>query len=386
MTCRGARAVALALAVAGSGAALPASAGAHGESSAAIRSVIDRVEPPAPAVEVEVLRGRAAALAATNRGRDDLVVIGDEGEPFLRIGPRGTFANVNSRSWYRSGNPDGVSLPPTGARVGAAPRWKRVSREATWTWFDHRLHPATLTVPAEAAKGRRTVRLDSWKVPMRLAGRPLEVAGHVEYRPLTGAVLPELTSPAMLGAGAFVTILRGRVPGLYVQSTGAEPISVAGREGEPFARIGPRGTQVNLRSPTYVDDQLARGERVQLAADADAPPRWRRVNENASFGWLDSRARYAPEQPPDEVVRRDRPAVLGTWRVPVRVGGRRLEITGRSRWVPTPTTGATRPAASGGEEPGTEWLAGAIAVLVLAGLAVALRLRLRRRDGRVPAG
>ena len=53
-------------------------------------------------------------------------------------------------------------------------------------------------------------------------------------------------------------------------NAGTEPVTVLGKEGEPFARIGPRGVEVNERSPTHVDDQVAKGEIAAASQGAAA--------------------------------------------------------------------------------------------------------------------
>lgn len=121
--------------------------------------------------------GPAARLAAVNDTGEELEVLGTDGEPFLRIGPAGTYANVNHIDWYRSGNPDGQATPPPGADIGSGPRFERVSSEPEWAWFDHRLHPGTVQVSPEAREAQRTARLDEWTVPARLGGDAIEING-----------------------------------------------------------------------------------------------------------------------------------------------------------------------------------------------------------------
>lgn len=321
--------------------------------------------------------GPAARLAATNDTGKDLEVLGVDGEPFLRIGPSGTFANVSHIDWYRSGNPDGQATPPPQADIGGEPTYERVSEESEWAWFDHRLHPGTVQVSPEAQKAQRTARLDEWTVPARLGGDDVAVRGHVEFRPLLGAVVPELVSSAQVTPDVQVTLLAGRLPGLLLVNTGGEPVTVIGREGEPFARIGADGVEVNLNSATHTEDQVAKGtiaaSRASVDLDPSATPRWRRVGEQNSYAWLDTRASYPRERPPRKVAEGRSRVLLQEWSVPLRTSTRSVEVKGKTSWVPFKQTLASRPEGGGGS---ATWLAVGAGGALLAGVgAVTLRRR-----------
>lgn len=356
-------------------AAAPVSA--HGEFSPTIRTFVDASDPDVKGLDFRIVAGDAARLGAVNRTRSVLEVIATGGEPFLRIGPRGAFANVNSIDWYRSGNPDGFARPPAEARIGSPPRWERVGRRPEWIWFDHRLHPGRVPLTREIVSAGRRARLDSWTVPAKLGDRDLRVTGHVEYRPILGAVVAKLGPSATPAAGIQAAVLPGRMPGIFLLNTGPRPVTVIGREGEPFARIGPRGTEVNLRSPTHAEDQAAKGRRTSVAADAAAPPRWRRVDSANRYSWLDSRALYARQEPPDAVAQGGERKVLRKWSVPLELGARRAELAGTTSWVPSHQAGR----AAAGEADASSWtwlLAGGLPAGLGVLAAVALR---RRREG-----
>jgi hypothetical protein len=58
---------------------------------------------------------------------------------------------------------------------------------------------------------------------------------------------------------------------MFLANTGPRPVTVLGREGEPFLRFTRgRGTEANLRSPSYVDGQRLRGEPPEVPADSRA--------------------------------------------------------------------------------------------------------------------
>ncbi len=352
---------------------------AHGEYTPTIVTLLDGVKPSVPGLRARVIRDQAAQLDVVNDTGRELSVLAESGDPFLKIGPRGVFANVNSATWYRSGNPDGVSNPPKDARIGGPPRFVRVSRKHSWRWFDHRMHPGTVRVGKSTLRDQSRARLDDWTVAARLGTQGLKFAGHVEYRPLRGNIASSLTGPAAPAPGVSVQFLPGRLPGLFLTNTGTTPVTVTGKDGEPFARISRRGVEVNLRSRTYVEDQSAKGERVVPPTIAGPAVQWRKVSSQGQLAWLDTRTRYPRQQPPDAVVNGSSKRLLDRWSIPLEVGARRVELRGKTTWVPLPEIADKAPKQIGG----SKWLelGGAGLGLVLIG-AVALRLRAARRSGR----
>ena len=321
--------------------------------------------------------GAAAALRVVNRGPAELEVAAPGGEPFLRIGPRGTFANVSSLYWYKTGNPDGIGELPGGIARGAPPRWAPVSSEPEWTWFEHRLHPAPITVPPDLYRGERRETLSDWSVPVRLGGRPGQIDGHVEYRPVLGSVVSALSSPAQPQPGVFVAMVPGPRPALLVQNQSKGAVVVRGKQGEPFARIGRRGVQVNLKSPTHQEDQRSKGASSGATADPAAAPRWRRVDEAPRYLWFDARAHYAPGQPPDAIANRRSRTVLKRWTVPLESSAGPTAIQGTTSWVPKP-----RPATPVDRTSVTALIVIGLATVV--GLVAAAVARLRRTRAGAP--
>lgn len=369
---RGAR-LALLLALLGSG---TSAAAQPTERAPGVWAVLDGVRPALPGVSIKVRPTTGPQLVVSNPTPTELTVLADAGEPFLRIGPRGVLANLNAPSWYQSNAPHRARSIPEQARTpGAEPAWAEVAREPSWAWFEHRLSPTGVGVVApEAVKGRKTVRLADWSVPMRYGERPVEILGHTEYRPVEGRFAFALTSPAAPVEGVRVALTpTPRVPGLLLENSSGEPVTVLGADGEPFARIGP-GAEVNLRSPTYVQNLQAEGESPTVPADAKAEPEWRKVSEDTRYSWLEFRAAYPEADPPREALRRSEPATLVNWTVPVMIGTRRTDVTGVTRFVPLPLEDQSTDERSGG---GVAAFLGAAAAAV--GLALVFTRRRRRR-------
>lgn len=324
---------ALTLSFATLGAQPPATA--H-RASPLVTTVIDSVSPNLPSgVEIRIVAGVATQLVIENHTDEELLVLGATGDPFLRIGAEGVFGNVNSPDWYRSGTPEGGLPVPEHARSGTSPGWRHVSERPVWGWFDHRLHPTTVTVPPEVAEAEEPVSFASWTVPLLYGGQDVVVEGHLEYRPVSGSVLARLRSPEQPLEGLRVQLTQGRVPGLFLANETGEEVTVLGPEDEPFLRFTPDGVTANLHSPSFAADLRASGQGLAATVDPGAEPAWIEVASQPRHAWLEDRARYPEEQPPAEVTERGQTAVLMEWSVPLLVGERRVTIEGETLWVPT---------------------------------------------------
>lgn len=126
----------------------------------------------APGVRVRLLPGRTPGLLVTNESREVLAILDEDGEPFLRVGPRGVEANVGSAAWRRSGR---ASLAPAGDAAG--PAWQRVSTVPRFGWLDPRAAAGAGTAPPADGHAVRAFR-----IPLELGGRRLAVRGELAWR------------------------------------------------------------------------------------------------------------------------------------------------------------------------------------------------------------
>jgi hypothetical protein len=124
---------------------------------------------------------------------------------------------------------------------------------------------------------------------------------------------------------------------LFLTSRAPEPVVVLGRDGEPFARVGPSGVEVNSHSPTWADNARAQDQDLAAAAaliDPSAPPEWTPVSATPSYSWLEFRGLYERVRPPRRVLDRHKTAVLRAWTVPLEQSGRRVDVRGETVWKP----------------------------------------------------
>ena len=120
----------------------------------------------------------------TNSTRHNVTVLGYLGEPYLRVGPSGTFENAHSPSLYLT---QAVSNNASNsARLKTAPtRWNRIGNGSVLEWHDHRVHwpfdgppPQVLLYPSVTH-----VVIPDWRIPLLSNGHSIVITGSVIWRP-----------------------------------------------------------------------------------------------------------------------------------------------------------------------------------------------------------
>lgn len=356
---------------------VPATAAAHG-SDATLVPMVTAVRPALPdEVLVQVRTGFSEQIVVANPTSVVLTFLDPDGLPFLQLSSAGVFGNFTAPYFHATVNPPDVPprIPDT-ARPGAEPRWLQISEGDTWSWFDRRLHPF---VPGQEPPGGRSGegRLEravvaQWQVGMRYGEQPVTLSGVLERRPITGTFEATLDPPP----GALdVQVAQGQIPALLLQAPPGRQVTVLGRDGQPFLRIGPDGTaQANSASPHFQDNPQFQDRPV-------GPDGWVRVSDGGSVSWIDSRLRYSADRPPGEVEGGDEPVELARWTIPVLVDGEQRLLSGAVRWVPSAVLEAMLGRDDPQEDSGYPWatvgLAALASVLLLGVGALAVRTRMR---------
>ncbi|MEA2447484.1 MAG: hypothetical protein QOK47_1121, partial [Actinomycetota bacterium] len=312
---------------------------AHQELPLHALPVISAVQPEIDGLEFRVLQLTAPALVVENSTSHPLLVNDQTGKPFLKVGPNGVRANANSPFTYVSFDPDGRSS--MGAVLGAKgkPRWVTLSRESTWTWFDPRI--------------RYNANDLDWSIDAEHKGSPVLVTG--TYEPLQGQghFVSRLDAPPS-ASGLDVRLVEGPVPGIFARNTSEETLSIPGRSGEPFLRIGPKGVLANMASPSwYLGGSQAIGK-VPGFAHAGAAPRWKRVSTSPVWGWLEYRAAL----PAEMQIRGElgaEPGDILEWSTPMTLGDEEIALTGAVRWIPAKSMRSASPAPSPSGSPKFPW-------------------------------
>jgi hypothetical protein len=148
-------------------------AAAHGGTSdtgpANYRSEI--TDPGAPGLSWRVLGGDNL-VELTNTTDSEVVVLGYQGEPYLRFTPGvGVQRNANSPATYLNEDRFGdTEIPPT-ASAAAEPDWVAVSTTDTYAWRDHRAHWMSRAQPPQvAADPARGHLISSYSILLLLDG------------------------------------------------------------------------------------------------------------------------------------------------------------------------------------------------------------------------
>jgi len=320
-------------------ATLPASpAGAHGGDGLS-QPIFEAMSPTVAGVTVDVAYSANYQLIVSNTTPQPLTLLADSGEPFLEIGPDGVRGNFASPTFYSSNNPGGRDSFPPEAKPGAdvPPIWKRLSRQKSWGWYDHRLHPAESYVPPEIVNAKKVAVLGRWRVPLRYGDQTGELAGRFEFRPVLGSYAMIQKSPKDPAPGVTIQVVSASVvPAIFVKNESPAPVVVLGGQGEPFARIGGRGgvTEVNEKSQTWAEIQQALGKDPSVEADPAAEPKWLQVAPTPAWNWLEFRAAAPKGDPPQQVVDQGRAVTVKTWSIPYLIGDQRASIEGITEWVP----------------------------------------------------
>ena len=149
--------------------AAPASAHDGGPGGTNFKS--DVVDVPVDGVRWEVPVGDALVAARNDTDRE-LVVLGYQGEPFLRFVPgEGVFENRRSPATYLNADRFAEVAVPAEADPEAPPTWERVATGSSHAWHDHRIHWMSRTDPpaVQADPGRGHTIFD-WQIPFELEG------------------------------------------------------------------------------------------------------------------------------------------------------------------------------------------------------------------------
>jgi hypothetical protein len=167
-------------------------------------------------------------------------------------------------------------------------------------------------------------------VPLALPGPASAHKGSPNYRSTVRGIEPPV-------AGLNVQVLNYDDRLLLVNRTGRD-VEVRGYDGEPYIRIRKDGTvQVNKRSPSYYLNLERFGDApVPRQAQKGAPPQWALVDKTGRFEWHDHRVHYMSKSLPNQVKDKGKRTRIFDWKVPVDVGGRRVQVKGDLFWVPSP--------------------------------------------------
>jgi hypothetical protein len=166
---------------------------------------------------------------------------------------------------------------------------------------------------------------------------------------------------------------------LVVKNKTGKVVLVPGYDDEPYLRFLPNGqVQANANSPAKYLNAIRFGTpdsvTIPRSALASTKPKWETVAGNGSYKWFDHRIHWMEKNPPPVVRDQSKRTKIFDWKVPAKVGGLPVTLSGTLLWVP----------AASGSSSGIS--GGAIAAIVAGAIALlAAGLLLLRRRRSAPA-
>lgn len=180
-------------------------AGAHGLGGLQptnYESKLVGMTPSVPGLHVR-LTDLGTKVALTNDTKRDVIVLGYDDEPYLRVGPRGVYENSRSPAVTINRSATNPSKPPPSADAGAPPEWRKVSSGTTATWHDHRAHfMGSDDPPLIQRNADRRLVFDHWTIPLRQGDRAIAVRGELVYVP-PPSPWPYVIGALVLAVGLF---------------------------------------------------------------------------------------------------------------------------------------------------------------------------------------
>ena len=162
---------------------------------------------------------------------------------------------------------------------------------------------------------------------------------------------------------------------LVVKNQTGKLVEVPGYDDEPYLRFLPSGqVQANANSPAKYLNAIRFGTpdtvTIPTSALASTKPKWVPVAGNGTYKWFDHRIHWMEKNPPPIVKDQSKRTKIFDWKVPAKVGGTPVTLSGTLLWVPAAS--GTSSGLSGGA------IAAIVAAAVILLAAVVLLLRRRR--------
>jgi len=197
----------------------PATASAHtgGRIATDFEARVIGLAPRTAGVRARVLGGDLK-LELTVSGGHEVVVLGLEGEPFLRFSADGVAANAASPTAWSTG----VVGSSDAVKSASGPAWRRVSSGHTYAWHESRLRPRP-SVSDGSATPRRVAQ---WSIPLLVDGRRARLAGW-EWYAIGPPPWPWLAALLVPLAAAIAAVRYGRRPLHRGLAAALVPVTVA---------------------------------------------------------------------------------------------------------------------------------------------------------------
>lgn len=163
----------------------PASAhGASASGASNYRTTITAISPATWGISV-ASKENGDRLQLMNHSGHEVIILGYQGEPYLKVTTAGVFENRLSPAVYMNANRYGITNAPAYVDAKAPPRWHKVSTGHVAVWHDHRAHWMATTPPpiVMGDQSAAHVIVPDWSVPFTVDGAKGNITGTVEWIP-----------------------------------------------------------------------------------------------------------------------------------------------------------------------------------------------------------
>jgi hypothetical protein len=179
------------------------------------KTVLKSSDSPAEGVKVGIVSSEIIpALYVENNSPKTVMVLGREGEPFVRLGPKAEV-NITSPLYVEITQARGQT-PRLPADAQAAPSWEEVGSRPRWGWLELRARPPT-EPPKKAVESKRSTDVVSWSVPLVIGDERIKLDGVTQFIPIAGlqrkdggSDLPLYVAVLLGSAGVAFLVLRPR--------------------------------------------------------------------------------------------------------------------------------------------------------------------------------
>ena len=141
------------------------------------RSVIRRISPPVPGLEIRVL-DYDNQFELVNKTGKTVVIYGYSGDQYARLLPNGSVQlNHLSPATYLNEDRYANVAVPSYANPKAPPQWQTIDKTGQFIWHDHRMHWLSFETPPQVKDTSRKTKIFDYTIPMRVGGRAVKLLG-----------------------------------------------------------------------------------------------------------------------------------------------------------------------------------------------------------------
>lgn len=269
------------------------------------RATLDPLPASLHGITVQLAETLGTQLVVDNKTSTPLIVMAEDGKPFLRIQANRVEANVRHQTWLDSYYPGGLPHREVIDEAGDQPIWRVARSTSHWGWFDARLKP-------DAAKS------DTWRIPVRFGKTEAVISGKFVSAIANGLWQASWQQAPKLPTGISVMLIPGQPFGVMLTNKTNKTVEVLDEQQRPFLRLSTKGTFANTHSRLWQETA------VQLALRQEQAQAWQKISDAPRFTWVEPRT--LPE--------------TGTslnhakkWTITLLIDGKTTTLMGVSRWV-----------------------------------------------------